>query len=369
MALRALALVAATVALLALPASAHATPPWACLSGSGAFWAPVEGQPVSFDASCSGDADDYDYDPDDRDIVLFEWDLDGDGAYETSTGVSPLLTHTWSDRTAFLDAELEIGLRVTDSDGEQAATRLRIWIVDAVNSWFEFDPELANPGDTLTFDAYPIRKPPPSTRTYTYSWDLDGDGSYEHATGSTPQATLVVPDPFGKRSVGLRVVDDLGNVSRIRREVEALPRHPSRDLIPWNAPPNLAATVGPAAAPGDAGTVAPVGPDMPAVEPDARPAPQPRRPRLAALDANRNGLSIRYTDGPKWSRWKLVVRRPADRAAEYGLPRRTVVFARGTLNFNGRGVATAKMRWTKGAYRVFRRVRYGVVDIRARRIA
>ena len=60
---------------------------------------------------------------------------------------------------------------------------------------------------------------------------------------------------------------------------------------------------------------------------------------------------------------------PADRAASYGLPRRKVVLARGTLTFNGRGVGrTAKMRWTKGAYRVFVRVRHSLLDIRGKRI-
>jgi len=46
-------------------------------------------------------------------ITTYEWDLDGNGSYETSSGASPTLSHTWG--SAFSGS---IGLRVTDDLGK-----------------------------------------------------------------------------------------------------------------------------------------------------------------------------------------------------------------------------------------------------------
>jgi hypothetical protein len=158
----------------------------------------------------------------------------------------------------------------------------------------------------------------------------------------------------------------------VRREVEVLARHPSRDMQPWAAPANLGDTpVLQVQADGlrEATTVVAVAPDMPDVR-TADATATPRRPKLRRISADRRGLRLRYTGGPRWSRWNVVVRLPARRAASYGLPRRTIVLARGRIVFDSRGVGTtARMRWTKGAYRIFRRVQRGVVDILARRVA
>ena len=359
MALRRASALAVALAALALPAVAQATEPFACLTGASLDNA-TEGVAHALDATCSVDLDG-------QSIVRYEWDLDGDGTFETDTDVSPLTAHAWADRGALLDARVNVGLRVTDSAGESGTTTGEIRVVDTINAWFLFQPQIVNPGDEITLRGVVA---PSSTWNppYTGAWDLDGDGTYETDTGPDDEVKTTAPQALGTHRLGLQITDGSGATSRVHREIEVVERHPSRDMIAYQAPINL----------GDAptGAVAPTPiPDAPAaltpdplpVAPTAPPAPALRRPKLAAIDANRNGLSLRYTGGPKWSLWNVVVRLPAKRAATYGLPRKTVIFARGKIRFDAHGVGTSKMRWTRGAYRVFRQVRESLVEIRARR--
>jgi hypothetical protein len=367
MARRTPVLVAALAALLAAPAGAQAASPWPCLWGDSQLLVPKEGVPHEFDASCT-------VDPDGHELVHFEWDLDGDGAFETSTGGSPALVHTFTDRGNLLDAGVAFAIRVTDAAGESGTFDLPLKVTDRINSWFLFGPQLVNPGDRVSLAATTAHVDADADYQpqLTYAWDLDGDGAFETSTGGDPAASYVAPQTLGKLPIRLRVSDELGNVSTVKRQVEVLPRHPSRDMVPWNAPENLLdvpVTQVQATGLQEATVVAPVGPDMPTVEPDGK-AAEPRRPTLRRISANRDGLSLRYTGGPKWSRWNVVVRLPAARAASYGLPRRTIVLARGKIVFGADGVGKAtRMRWTKGAYGIFRRVQRGVVDIVARRVA
>ena len=62
------------------------------------------GAPKTFRATKSTDADGH--------IVRYEWDLDGDGAFERDTGDDPEVTHTYQNMDA-----VTIRLRVTDDDG------------------------------------------------------------------------------------------------------------------------------------------------------------------------------------------------------------------------------------------------------------
>ena len=71
----------------------------------------VAGQPVTFDAGGSTD---------DGTIVRYEWDLDGNGSYETDGGASPLVTRSFPNATV-----MSIGVRATDDDGRTAVARAR----------------------------------------------------------------------------------------------------------------------------------------------------------------------------------------------------------------------------------------------------
>jgi subtilisin-like proprotein convertase family protein len=69
----------------------------------------VAGQSVTFDAGGSTD---------DGTIVRYEWDLDGNGSYETNGGASPLVTRSFPNATV-----MSIGVRATDDDGRTAVAR------------------------------------------------------------------------------------------------------------------------------------------------------------------------------------------------------------------------------------------------------
>ena len=57
-------------------------------------------------------------------LVKFEWDLDGDGGYDTTTTV-PILTHTWESEKVGV-----VNLRVTDSTGETDEVSTRVMVTN-----------------------------------------------------------------------------------------------------------------------------------------------------------------------------------------------------------------------------------------------
>jgi hypothetical protein len=63
------------------------------------------GEPVTFDASRSKDAD--------GSIVRYEWDLDGDGTYERDTGSSPVTEKTYESPDT-----VTVTVRVSDDEGK-----------------------------------------------------------------------------------------------------------------------------------------------------------------------------------------------------------------------------------------------------------
>jgi subtilisin-like proprotein convertase family protein len=73
----------------------------------------LAGDPVAFDASDS-------YDPDGS-VVAYEWDLDGNGSFETRGGAS--VQRTYPNPTV-----LSVGVRVTDNDGRTAVARVPLTI-------------------------------------------------------------------------------------------------------------------------------------------------------------------------------------------------------------------------------------------------
>jgi subtilisin-like proprotein convertase family protein len=71
----------------------------------------LAGEPVALDASGSSDPDGT--------IAGYEWDLDGNGSFETSSGPSPLAARSYPNA-----ALLSVGVRVTDNDGRTAVAQV-----------------------------------------------------------------------------------------------------------------------------------------------------------------------------------------------------------------------------------------------------
>jgi PKD repeat protein len=163
---------------------------------------------LTLDASRSRDAD---ISTCDDAIVTYEWDLNGDGAYDLASD-GPLLPLRWGDLTNLrypADPETgeptnPIGLRVTDRFGLEgtATTTISIYAEEPV-ACFESDPEPAACTDVVVFDGRCSRHT--SSRSIDkWEWDFDGDGTFD-ANGATAQHVFGVN---GVYRVTLRVSDD-----------------------------------------------------------------------------------------------------------------------------------------------------------------
>jgi N,N-dimethylformamidase beta subunit-like, C-terminal/Concanavalin A-like lectin/glucanases superfamily/PKD domain len=151
--------------------------------------------PVTFDASASKDPD--------GSIVKYEWDLDGNGSYETDSGSNPAASRSFPSEGTFT-----VGLRVTDNlTGIDTTTRTIKVGAQPPSPSFTISPNPAVVGIPVHFDASASSDADGSI--VKYEWDLDGNGSYETDTGTTPAADRAYETP-GTFEVGLRVTDNSG---------------------------------------------------------------------------------------------------------------------------------------------------------------
>jgi YD repeat-containing protein len=170
--------------------------------------APKPNQAVTYNASASSDPD--------GSIVKYEWDLDGNGSYETDTGTTPTATTTYATAQ-----NVDVHLRVYDSsNGTDTATRT-VSIGNAVpTAAFTLSANPAVIGSTVTFNG--SSSSDPDGTIAKYEWDLDGDGSYETDTGTTPTASRSYASA-GSVTVGLRVTDDDGANATTSRALTVVP--------------------------------------------------------------------------------------------------------------------------------------------------
>jgi PKD repeat protein len=165
------------------------------------------GTQVNFDASGSSDPD--------GSIVKYEWDLDGNGSYETDTGSTASAAKSYA--TA---GERTIGLRVTDDTGDTATTTRVVTVQNGLpQASFTATPNPVPTGATVNFNASASSDPDGSI--VKYEWDLDGNGSYETDTGSTASTSKAYASP-GDLTIGLRVTDDKGATATTTRDLSAV---------------------------------------------------------------------------------------------------------------------------------------------------
>jgi PKD repeat protein len=181
------------------------------------------GSTIALDASASNDPDGA--------IAKYEWDLDGNGTYETNTGTTP--TASTSFATAGSRA---IGLRVTDNGGGTATTTRTVTIQNrAPVATFTATPNPANAGQVVSFNASGSNDPDGTIAKY--EWDLDGNGTFETSTGTTPTASTTYATA-GERNVGLRLTDNAGATTTVTKAVTVS-----------NQPPTASFTATPSSAP------------------------------------------------------------------------------------------------------------------------
>jgi PKD repeat protein len=163
------------------------------------------GQTVTFNAAASSYSA--------GSIKRYEWDLNGDGTYETTTA-TPTVTSSYATAQT-----VGVGLRVTDSNGgwDYTTQTLRVG---------EFPPEArlsATPSPALTGQSVTLSAAASTDQgTITdYRWDLTGSGSYTTDTGSTPTLKTSFAT-FGAHTVGVRETDDHGLTSTTTATVTVL---------------------------------------------------------------------------------------------------------------------------------------------------
>jgi PKD repeat protein len=147
---------------------------------------------VSFDASASSSPN--------GSITRYEWDLDGNGSFETDIGSTPTTSKTYPAA-----GTVAVGLRVTDDHGATGVATVNVTVNAPPVPSFVFQPETPLRGEPVTFVS---TSQDPDGRIASYEWDLDNDGQFNDGNGQT--ATYTFPTA-GVKTVRLRVVDNLGS--------------------------------------------------------------------------------------------------------------------------------------------------------------
>jgi len=165
---------------------------------------PQPGQWIQFDASSS-------YDPDGT-ITSYQWDFDGDGAFD-ATG--PVVYYRFGAAGTY-----SVRLRVTDDAGA-TGEGTRPVTVQAANqppvARFTFSPSLPVVGQPVTFNA--TGSYDPDGTITSFSWDLDGDGAVDHF-GPVVTSTYYAA---GTYYVTLQVTDNQGATSQASQPVQIVP--------------------------------------------------------------------------------------------------------------------------------------------------
>jgi hypothetical protein len=142
-------------------------------------------QDIHLDGSCS-------YHPNPaRTIVLYEWDFDDDGVYDT-TGEQVTITGGFPAAGYY-----PITLRVTDNNpvgmgGPQTDTVVCEVYVHPPCLDPQADangPYIGTPGNPVQLDASGTTDPDTDTANLTFEWDLDNDGQFDDAVGINPTHT------------------------------------------------------------------------------------------------------------------------------------------------------------------------------------
>ena len=167
----------------------------------------LRGQPTFLFAS----VEDAEYD----EIAAVDWDLDGNGSYETDGGTSVQRNHVFATT-----GDHTVGVRVEDSRGAMATASRTIHVVNA--------PPLAKIGGQGVLDLG-------ATGTYTdastddgsiasRAWDTDDDGVFDDGTGASVQ--LAAGNVTGYKTLRLRVTDNEGETAIATRQITVRPAGP-----------------------------------------------------------------------------------------------------------------------------------------------
>jgi plastocyanin len=174
---------------------------------------------------------------DDGTIAKYQWDLDGDGTFETDTGTTASTTRTYA-----APASLTTRLRVTDDHGNvRETTRSLSILTRAPSASFTATPAGVAKNATVSLDAGASAATAGRTIA-NYAWDLDGNGSFETDGGTTPTTTTSYV-ASGTKTIGLQVTDSAADTATTTRTVTVTNAMPTATFTISNASPAIGATV------------------------------------------------------------------------------------------------------------------------------
>jgi PKD repeat protein len=168
----------------------------------------LTGQVVAFDASGSSDLD--------GEITKYEWDLDGDGSYETDTGSVASTSNTYLS-----PGTIDVKLRVTDDQDNTGETSVSLTVHSPPSASFDFSPSSPSTDETITFTSSSTDA---DGTIASETWDFNNDGNFDDGTGPNPTTSFSSP---GSHQVSLRVVDNDGLSDIITRTVTVENRAPT----------------------------------------------------------------------------------------------------------------------------------------------
>jgi uncharacterized protein (TIGR02145 family) len=153
----------------------------------------------TFDASATTDDEDAFSD------LLFRWDFEGDGVWDTEPDSNPVVKHTYKKSGNF-----PVKLSVTDPT-RRVATESRTLVVnlhdDFIRTDFNWSPAEATVVDTLLLDASATTHTIDPSRIFTYTWDVKSEVTY----GPFPDAVFLhVFWKAGMQTVTLTATDQYG---------------------------------------------------------------------------------------------------------------------------------------------------------------
>ncbi len=150
----------------------------------------LEGSPVTFDGSGSGDPGVYD-------SLTYQWNF-GDGS-PVADGIT--VTHTYADNGVY-----SATLTVADDSGMADTDTVAVTILNA-NPLAEAGPDrTVNEGEQINLTG--TASDPGTADVLSFAWDFSFDGSDFHEEATGPSANWTYPDGPATYVVALRVRDD-----------------------------------------------------------------------------------------------------------------------------------------------------------------
>jgi hypothetical protein len=166
------------------------------------------GDVVTFNGSASHD---------DHKIVNYEWDLDGNGSFETHG-----ITAKIEKKRFYSTGTFTIRLRVTDAQGLSRVVTHPVTIRKAPHAAISANVAVPLVGQQVTYSAAGSTGDPAIA---SYQWDLDGNGTFETDSKAVPTATMTYTTP-GTITVRLRVTDSQGVQNTVAHALVVNPAPP-----------------------------------------------------------------------------------------------------------------------------------------------